>query len=93
MEITILDLDPAFRVVSPLPTGTISVQGKQLDLEGIPDARVSIIVNAAIVNQAGTYELPTRPQIPSGILVLGIDPARIELTVVDRLSTEEGAGQ
>jgi len=93
VEITIIDLDPTFRVVSPLPIGTIRVQGKQLDLEGIPDARVSIIVDASSVDQPGTYELPTRPQIPSGILVLGIDPARIELTVVERPRTEEGAGQ
>jgi len=93
VEITIIDLDPTFRVVSPLQTGTIRVQGKQLDLEGIPDARVSIIVDASSVDQPGTYELPTRPQIPSGILVLGIDPARIELTVVERPRTEEGAGQ
>ena len=93
VEITIVDLDPAFRLTSGLPTGTIRVQGKQLDLEGIPDARVSIVVDASIVNQPGTYELPTRPQIPSGILVLGIDPARIELTIEIRPGTEEGAGQ
>jgi len=93
VEITIIDLDPTFRVVSPLQTGTIRVQGKQLDLEGIPDARVSIIVDASSVDQPGTYELPTRPQIPSGILVLGIEPARIELTVVERPRAEEGAGQ
>jgi YbbR domain-containing protein len=93
VEITIVDLDPAFRVTSGLPTGTIRVQGKQLDLEGIPDARVSIIVDASIVNQPGTYELPTRPQIPSGILVLGIDPARIELIIENQQGTDEGAGQ
>lgn len=93
VEITIVDLDPAFRVASLLPTGTIHVQAKELDLEGIADARVSIIVDASDVSKPGIYELPTRPQIPSGILVLGIDPAKIELVIEDRLSPEEGAGQ
>ncbi len=89
VEITIVDLDPDLRIISPLPLGTIRVQGKQLDLEGIPESRVSIIVDAGNVDGPGRYELPTRPQIPSGILVLGIEPARVVLTVVER--EEEGA--
>ena len=69
------------------------MQGKQLDLEGIPEARVSIIVDASVITGPGTYELPTRPQIPGGILVLGIEPARVELTVERRPAAGEGAGQ
>jgi YbbR domain-containing protein len=88
VEITIVDLDPALRVVSEIPLGTIRVQGKQLDLEGIPESRVSIVVDAGSVAGAGTFELPTRPQIPSGILVLGIEPARVELTVEERLGQD-----
>lgn len=84
VEITIVDLDPDLVVVSPVRTGTISVQGKELDLEGIPDQRVGIIVDASSVDGPGTYQLPTRPQIPGGILVLGIDPARVELVVERR---------
>jgi hypothetical protein len=93
VEITIVDLDPALRVASPLPFGQIRVQGKQLDLEGIPEARVSIVVDASIVDGPGTYELATRPQIPSGILVLGIDPARVELVVEERAPATEGADE
>lgn len=81
VEIIIVDLDPGLRVVSDIPTGSIQVQGKQLNLEGIPEARVNIVVDAASISGPGTYELPTRPQIPGGILVLGIDPARVELVV------------
>jgi hypothetical protein len=92
VAITITDLDPELQVVSPVPVGTIEVQGKQLDLEGIPDARVSIIVDASGIQGPGTYELPTRPQIPGGILVLGIEPARVEV-VVEQRSGEDGAGQ
>jgi len=96
VDITIVDLDPAFRVTSAVPTGTIRVQGKALDLEGIPESRGSIIVDASDVGEPGTFELATRPQIPSGILVLGIDPARIELTVEARVNEQsrviEGEG-
>ena len=90
VEITIVNLDPAFEIPSPLPTGTINVQGKLLDLEGIAETRVSIVVDASNVSQSGSYDLPTRPQIPSGILVLSIDPATIVVTIVDRLSASEG---
>lgn len=93
VEITIVDLDPSLRIVSPLSTGTIRVQGKELDLEGIPESRISIIVDASSVSRPGTYELPTRPQIPSGILVLGIDPARVALIVERRAAVGEGVGE
>ena len=91
VEITIVDLDAGLELVSPLPSGTIRVQGKQLDLEGIPDSRVSIIVDASGIDTPGTYELPTRPQIPGGILVLGIEPARVELTVISREQGGDGS--
>jgi YbbR domain-containing protein len=93
VEITILDLDPSLELASSLPDGTIRVQGKQLDLEGIPDSRIRIVVDASGVSGPGTYELPTRPQIPGGLLVLGIEPARIELVVTSRQEAEDEGAQ
>lgn len=84
VEITVLDLAPEFRIVGTIPDGTMRVQGKQLDLEGIPETRIRIVIDASGISEPGEYELATRPQVPGGVLVLGIDPARIELTVVER---------
>ena len=81
VEISIVDLDDDLVVVSDLPAGSLRVQGKQLDLEGVPRERVGLFVDAGGIDAPGTYALPVRPQIPGGILVLGIDPARVEITV------------
>ncbi len=83
VEISIVDLDPELNVASSLPRGTIRVQGKQLDVESVPDTRVGLFVDAGSIEAPGIYTLPVRPQIPGGILVLGIDPARVEITVVE----------
>ena len=81
--ISIIDLDPELTVISPMPNGTIRVQGKQLDVETVPESRVGLFVDAGSITRPGTYALPVRPQIPGGILVLGIEPARVEITLVE----------
>ncbi|MFW5783482.1 MAG: YbbR-like domain-containing protein [Spirochaetota bacterium] len=83
IEVSIVDLSSELAVVSDVPTGTIRVQGKQLDVESVPRERIGLFVDAGTISEAGTYTLPVRPQIPGGILVLGIEPARIELTVIE----------
>ncbi|MFW6293383.1 MAG: YbbR-like domain-containing protein [Spirochaetota bacterium] len=99
VEISIVDLADDLVVVSDVPTGTIRVQGKQLDLEDVPRERIGLFVDAGGVDTPGLYALPVRPQIPGGILVLGIDPARIEITVepatepVDTGAAEPDASQ
>lgn len=92
VEIAIVDLDPSLVVVSGVQTGSIRAQGRQLDVESVPDARIGLFVDAAGITQPGTYALPVRPQIPGGILVLSIDPARVQLEVAEatqRIDEEE----
>ncbi len=83
VEIAIVDLDPELSYEADRTTGSIRVQGKQLDVEGVPSDRVGLFVDAGGIAAPGTFTLPVRPQIPGGILVLSIEPARIELTVTD----------
>ena len=83
IDIAIVDLDPALSYVTDHESGSMRVQGKQLDVEGIPPGRIGLFVDAGAISGPGTYTLPVRPQIPGGILVLSIEPARIEVTVTD----------
>ncbi len=83
IDIAVVDLDPELTYVADRESGSIRVQGKQLDVEGVPPGRIGLFVDAGGIAEPGTYTLPVRPQIPGGILVLGIDPARIELTVTE----------
>ena len=93
LEIAVMDLPQELTVVSEVPRGTIRVQGKQLDVESVPPDRIGLFVDAAAVDEPGTYALPVRPQIPGGILVLSIEPARIELTVAEATQPVEPASQ
>jgi hypothetical protein len=89
IEIAIVDLDPGLVVVSGVQTGTIRAQGRQLNIEDVPDERIGLFVDAAGIAEPGTYVLPVRPQIPGGILVLSIDPARIELVIAEATARVE----
>jgi YbbR domain-containing protein len=81
IEIAIVDLDDDLSAVTELPQGAIRVRGKQLDVESVPRDRIGLFVDAGGIDGPGTYALPVRPQIPGGILVLGIEPSRVEVTV------------
>lgn len=81
VDITILDLAAELTVVSPIPTGTIRVQGRQLDLDTIDSERIGLIIDASRIAAPGEYRVAVRPQIPSGLVVLGIEPSQIEIVV------------
>ncbi len=93
VEIAVVDLDPQLSHEADRTTGSIRVQGKQLDLESVPSARIGLFVDAGGIRAPGIYTLPVRPQIPGGILVLSIEPARIELTVTDAVQQVPGTGE
>lgn len=81
IDITVLDLDPSLTVVSPIPTGTIRVQGRQLDVDTIDVGRIGLIVDASRITGPGEYRVAVRPQIPPGLVVLSIEPSQIGIVV------------
>ncbi len=89
VETVLLDLDPRFTIVSALPQGSVRVQGRQFDLDGIPPQDVQIVVDASGITAPGIYELPARPDVPRGLLVLRYDPARVEIEVVPSAGTRQ----
>lgn len=91
LEISIVDLASGLAVLGAPPPGVIRVQGKQLDLEGISSDRIGLFVDASAITAPGSYQLAVRPLIPTGVLVLGIEPARVDLTVI--AATAEAVGE
>ena len=92
--VNVLGLDPRFEVVSDPVTATIRVQGKQLDLEGVPADRFEVSVDASRIEGSGSYMLTTVALVPSGIVVLSIDPPAIEVTVVEKIGLRgDGTGE
>ncbi|HUX14464.1 MAG TPA: CdaR family protein [Spirochaetia bacterium] len=81
VNVVVSNLDPGLTVQGALPTGTLRVQGKQVDLDAIQPDQIRLVVDASKITGPGTYTLPARPDLPAGILVLRYDPSRITLTV------------
>lgn len=82
VNVVVSNLKPNLKVQGQLPTGTIRVQGKQVDLEAIQPSDVQLEADASNIDRPGTYTLPVRPNLPPGVLVLRFDPARVTINVV-----------
>ena len=83
VEVILLDLAPELRLVSQLPTGSIRVQGRQIDLEQVTPAQVQIVVDAAGISEPGTYSLEARPSVPQGLVILRYEPTQVQLEVAE----------
>ncbi len=81
VNVVVTNLPPGLTVAGDLPTGSLRVQGKQVDLDAIRPEDIRLVVDAADIVRPGTYSLPARPDLPPGILILRYDPSRVTLTV------------
>jgi hypothetical protein len=84
VETVVLGLDPRFQIGGPLPSGTVRVQGRQLDLEDIEPEQVQLIADASAITEPGSYDLPVRPDVPQGLIVLRYEPTEVEVSVSER---------
>lgn len=64
-----------------LPTGTIRVQARQIDLETVSRGDLQLTVDASVVDGPGTVRLPVRPIVPSGFTVLGFEPTSVQVVI------------
>ncbi len=79
VEVVLINLDGDLEPTGELPDGLVRVQAMQGAFDTIGPGEVQIIADAAEVDGPGTYQLPTRPLLPSGMLVLRYEPTMIEL--------------
>lgn len=88
VEIVFLDLPEDSRILSEVGTGSIRVQGKQLDVESVAPEDVRLVADGSIVTGPGTFVLRVRPEIPRGLLVLRYEPTRVEVRVGESATGE-----
>jgi YbbR domain-containing protein len=81
VETVVLGLDPQLQLDGQLPSGTVRVQGRQLDLEDTEPDQVQLIVDASAITSPGQYVLSVRPDVPQGLIVLRYEPTEVEVTV------------
>jgi hypothetical protein len=82
VETVVLDLAPGLTISSALPSGSIRVQGNQLDLENVTVDQVQLVADASRVTSPGRYQLQTRPEVPPGLAVLRYEPQTVDVQVV-----------
>lgn len=87
VDISVVGLSPPLSVATPLPAGEVRVQASQVRLEEIGSSDVQLVADAGDVDGAGTHELPVRPQVPQGLVVLWYEPTTLTLQI-----ESQGAG-
>jgi hypothetical protein len=74
-------LEPPLSGASELPRGQVRVQAGQVRLEQVQSSDVQLIADASGVTEAGQVEVPVRPQVPEGLVVLRYSPTTLSLTI------------
>lgn len=59
---------------SPLPLGTVQLQGPQLALDAVRPDNVKLLLDFSTLRKAGQYTAHPRPDAPAGFLVLDWSP-------------------
>ncbi len=81
VDIVALDLDPSLKMQLSSTTGSIQVQGSQLDLENLRQGDATLDVECSTITKPGVYTLKTKPSVPRGLVVLNYTPETVTLTV------------
>ncbi|GAB4363806.1 MAG: CdaR family protein [Spirochaetales bacterium] len=81
VSIVALDLSSDLRLSQPLPRGMVRVQGAQNMLDSVEGDQIRLVVDCRGIDRPGTYTLPVRTDIPSGLMVLRFEPARVTIQI------------
>jgi hypothetical protein len=84
LEIIGIDLSPDLAIAQPLPKGSIRLQGGLLAIEALPEGSPRLILDCKDVRRPGTVRLPTRPDVPSDLIVLKYAPRELAVSFVAR---------
>jgi hypothetical protein len=82
VDVISVDLPAELRIADPLPKGSISLQGAQLELEAIPAGQLRLIADCGEVRRPGVYRLPLKPDVPPGFVVVRYEPRELTATFV-----------
>jgi|GEM_PF-2850584 len=84
VDILVIDLVENLTVVSPLPSGSVQVQGKVNLLDTITASDLQLIIDASAIKHPGIYEITPHPQGPPGVIILQFTPKKVKLKVEAR---------
>lgn len=91
IDLIVLDLNEDL-VVEGLPEGAyLTVQGPQLPLETLNREDFMLTIDCSRIKGEGIYELPVKPEVPRGVLVLKYSPVNVSIRVEEDGGTEPWA--
>lgn len=81
VDLIVLGLRPELTLVSPLPDGTVTIQGTLGFFETLRSEQMRLTVDLSHITAPGTYTLEAKPDLLRGAVVLNYEPLSVELTL------------
>lgn len=81
-EIVVFDLAEDLHIAEELPRVSLTVQGSQLTVESVRPQDMTFYIDGSGLSRPGTYLLPLKMDIPTGLAVLQLLPREVEITVL-----------
>lgn len=88
VPISVIGLDPNFRVSSELPPGRVKLQAKASTLRSMTRQDINLYVDCSSITRPGTQYLRVQTDIPSEAISLDLEPSNIEFTVTEKEQTQ-----
>jgi hypothetical protein len=82
VSIISIDLSPDLRLASPLPKGSIRIQGNQRAIEALLPEQLRLVIDCGEIEKPGPETLFPQPDIPPEFVVLKFEPQELELTFI-----------
>lgn len=89
VPLIVADLQEGLTVSEGNLTGALQIQGTRLLLESLTTGDLRMMIDCSDIDRPGVYELPVKPFLPRGVVVLKYQPSVVELTIVEQSIKEE----
>jgi YbbR domain-containing protein len=76
------ELESAFALASPLPSGSLRVRSSTTDITGFSPPPGILFVDLSSLRKAGTYTVKVQSQTPDGFTIERYEPQAIQVTIV-----------
>ncbi|MDR1374380.1 MAG: hypothetical protein LBJ24_05345 [Treponema sp.] len=88
MPLTVRNPDERLTVNPETGTGSVRVEGKQLELEAYEPSAFRLFLDCSRIEREGTYTLPVQAELPEGITLIHCEPEAVRVQVMVRADAE-----
>ena len=81
LDVSLLDLSRDLIVEGTIPSGSITIQGNQAQIEALAREDILLFADCSGITGPGSYSVPVLPQVPGDAALLNWLPKEIALTI------------